>query len=716
MKRNLILLVLGFLFYGNLNAQILQPGDIAFVAFSTSNPDRFSFVTLTDLTGNVQIKFTDNGWSAADTFFTNEETCTWTSPPFLVLAGTVINIDTSGMVNYGTVSGRLNNLSSSGEQVFAYQKSGSTITHIAAMATGTWLATCNSIGTGNTTTSCLPTSLTNGINALSFATQQSNGYYIGSFTSGTKAQLLQALNNPANWLRSSTVQNWPNFNFTVSGNPTVTSIAFSQSSMTVSEDVGSVKVQLKATANVLGNQTIKIIMLPNTLTFGNDFNVNPAFVNDTMVISIPNGKDSTSFIINVINDTIIEPTETVSFRIVEVLGGAGITSPSDFLFSVLDNDTLAVTGNGIVFYNFDGSAGNEPTYPATVIGSHIYPSQMNRGSGTNPSSATNAFSAIGWNSATIDMSDWFGFDIATDSAYVISMDSLTFEERKSATGPMFFALRSSLDGFTANLLTDSLPSNTNARNRKLNFSTPLKVMKPIEFRIYAWGASASTGTWRIDNVRLFGSANLTSATQMIRFSKKTDTIQENKTGYKITMPLTGSAAGTQSVTIKLLPQTATYNTHYTTLPSGSTGSFALSIPTILANVEFDVMPVNLTGAQPLRVVQFIIQNPSAQTWVGSPDTMTLVIKDATGVGVSTMNQLSLKLFPNPAKDYLYISGASLSNQSKITLYDMHGRVVKTHANYDLNNPVYISDLAKGVYMCEISVPQEGVSIFKIVKD
>ncbi len=159
----------------------LTAGDIAFVQYNADNTDNFSFVALVDIPASEEIKFTDNGWKADDTWRTGEGVLTWTAPAGGVSKGTVVAVAASPLA-----------LSASGDQVIAYQGTDTMIAALNNQGSATWQK-----DTTDTNDSALPQGLTNGTNAVAL-TEVDNAVYTGT-TTGDKATLLAAINNPSNW-------------------------------------------------------------------------------------------------------------------------------------------------------------------------------------------------------------------------------------------------------------------------------------------------------------------------------------------------------------------------------------------------------------------------------------------------------------------------------------------------------------------------------------
>lgn len=185
----------------------LAAGDIAIIGFNFDDADQIAFVLLVNVGSGTQINFTDNGWRSNNTFRTGEGTFTWTAATDLP-AGTIVVPAVSGVA-----------FSSTGDQVLAYQGASSSPTFLYAAnseGAGVWQSNATSAAT-----SALPLGLVNGTSAIAL-NEIDNAKYNG-ITTGTKAQLLAAISNPANWIGSDTTrQTMPSGSFTVTGAATNT--------------------------------------------------------------------------------------------------------------------------------------------------------------------------------------------------------------------------------------------------------------------------------------------------------------------------------------------------------------------------------------------------------------------------------------------------------------------------------------------------------------
>ena len=214
-------------------AQTLSTGDIAFIGYHTDSSDGFTFIALTDIPAGEVIYFTDKGWNTTSaTWYANsEDHIIWIAPVGGISIGTVVSIIETSSDTFTTSQGTAV-LSAAdggfsllgGDSILAYQSSSgvepANPTFIAGIygddnylhtvgcdnASG-WFdcSTCTHISgacvTSSGSTSGLPASLTNGVNALAlfpFTGEEDNAKYTGILV-GTVSDIRTAINNPANW-------------------------------------------------------------------------------------------------------------------------------------------------------------------------------------------------------------------------------------------------------------------------------------------------------------------------------------------------------------------------------------------------------------------------------------------------------------------------------------------------------------------------------------
>lgn len=168
----------------------------------------------------------------------------------------------------------------------------------------------------------------------------------------------------------------------------------------------------------------------------------------------------------------------------------------------------------LVVFSFNSSSGNESTFAADSQPANGLVSAMSRGSGLNPSAGSGAFSARSWTTnSTIDLTDYYRFSITPNDGFQLDLTSLELDERRSGTGIRRWSVRSNRDNFASDLSPSpfSVPDNTATRTEQrisLSGADFSRLSAEVEFRIYGYQAERSTGTWRIDNVRLAGQITL----------------------------------------------------------------------------------------------------------------------------------------------------------------------------------------------------------------
>lgn len=142
--RKICLLIIFTSISSGLFAQ--SPGNIIFTGYNSDGPDEFSFIAATKLAGNIQINFTDNGWTSANggEFVQNEGEIMYTTPAHGLHQGEQIAIRVgSGLApsiifGEGAVSQIGSNsitLSSAGDGIIAFAGSLNSPTPLAAIST-----------------------------------------------------------------------------------------------------------------------------------------------------------------------------------------------------------------------------------------------------------------------------------------------------------------------------------------------------------------------------------------------------------------------------------------------------------------------------------------------------------------------------------------------------------------------------------------------------
>ena len=113
----------------------------------------------------------------------------------------------------------------------------------------------------------------------------------------------------------------------------------------------------------------------------------------------------------------------------------------------------------------------------------------------------------------------FGFQLDLSS---YSHIMLTFDARRSGTGPDTFVIQYSIDGINYTSIDSTVRNvpTTNWESYTLDFGSGTAVDQAIAgksavyFRIHAYNAGGATGTWRIDNVTFTANASFTATSEL----------------------------------------------------------------------------------------------------------------------------------------------------------------------------------------------------------
>ncbi|GAA4080279.1 hypothetical protein GCM10022389_28000 [Flavobacterium cheonanense] len=149
---------------------------------------------------------------------------------------------------------------------------------------------------------------------------------------------------------------------------------------------------------------------------------------------------------------------------------------------------------------FASAVQSSPYTAGQTVDPNITVSGIVRGTGIAGSAALNRYSATGWNSAIIDVNDYYEFTLTPNSGYQINLTSFVYTGQASGTGPTATAFRSSIDSYTSDIGTATITGTTIS----LASSSYQNITSGITFRIYGWGASAAGGTFSINDFTFNG--------------------------------------------------------------------------------------------------------------------------------------------------------------------------------------------------------------------
>lgn len=159
--------------------------------------------------------------------------------------------------------------------------------------------------------------------------------------------------------------------------------------------------------------------------------------------------------------------------------------------------------DNLASWSFSGATGDQATQPPASAAAGLTASDVTRGSGLTASGAGNSISSSGWtNSTTPDANDYYQFGVTINGSTTAALTSVSFQERRSATGIRTFVLRSSLDGYVGNIAAPTgVPDDTANRDQTITLPASFASLtnQTVTFRLYGYSAEAAGGTWRLNN-------------------------------------------------------------------------------------------------------------------------------------------------------------------------------------------------------------------------
>lgn len=187
-----------------------------------------------------------------------------------------------------------------------------------------------------------------------------------------------------------------------------------------------------------------------------------------------------------------------------------------FVFLTIFLISLAYTTNAqLLQWNTFGNAGTETTEPSVFNDPNISSANLTQGSITAATNA-NRFGGSAWSTGATSASavtgnDYIQFVVTPNSTCSVTPTSFVFSWQSSGTGPTNVALRSSFDGFAADIGTQAVTGTITQYT--INITGIANYASALTFRLYGYGASAGTGTGGFDcsasvvNVQLNGTTS-----------------------------------------------------------------------------------------------------------------------------------------------------------------------------------------------------------------
>mgnify|MGYP002078344428 CR=1 FL=1 len=155
--------------------------------------------------------------------------------------------------------------------------------------------------------------------------------------------------------------------------------------------------------------------------------------------------------------------------------------------------------NLLAYYSFDGPGGtftNAPQTVAPLVTASLFTTDNNIFTDVTGTSGR-AITASSWTSSN----RFYTFTLSIPAGYALTIGRLSFEHQRSQTGPGLWNLFSSANAFAATIAEG--PSSTTFSSNQIPLGLSA-LTGSVTIRIRGENASGANGTWRLDNVRLFG--------------------------------------------------------------------------------------------------------------------------------------------------------------------------------------------------------------------
>lgn len=152
-----------------------------------------------------------------------------------------------------------------------------------------------------------------------------------------------------------------------------------------------------------------------------------------------------------------------------------------------------------------------PYTAGQIVDANITVSGIGRGSGITGNAGNDRFNATAWSTSGIDLNDYFTFTLTPATNYKINLSSFEFTLQRSSTGPVNYALRSSIDNFASDISTGAYPMAAALQTVALSGPIFQNVTGAITFRIYGYTAGSNVGTASVNDFTFNGTTEETLA-------------------------------------------------------------------------------------------------------------------------------------------------------------------------------------------------------------
>jgi len=181
------------------------------------------------------------------------------------------------------------------------------------------------------------------------------------------------------------------------------------------------------------------------------------------------------------------------------------TAPTSLTGGPSSGIVIALAPVALGTYTFTGTACSTGALTASSVVSNLTFSLASVTGQTCNNNSAVSYSVGGASWGTVfNSGKYYEFTVTPATGYTLSSSTLTFDILRSGAGATNATVRSSADGYAADLITAfTVGTGSASKSVTLGGASFTTQTTPITFRIYGWGGN-STGDLRIDNLTLNG--------------------------------------------------------------------------------------------------------------------------------------------------------------------------------------------------------------------
>ncbi|WP_455209182.1 Calx-beta domain-containing protein [Kaarinaea lacus] len=208
--------------------------------------------------------------------------------------------------------------------------------------------------------------------------------------------------------------------------PPAGSLQFSGASYSVSENNGTVVVTVTRAGGSFGQVSVDFATSDGSATMGNDYTAQSG------TLTFADGETSQTIIVPITDDSVFEGNENFSINLNSVTGGASISTPSNAVINILENDPVPAAG----ILQFSGSAysvaedGTSLLITVTRVGGSFGSVTVDYETSDGTATAGSDFSAI---SGTLT----FANGVTSQEINIPILDDMLFENDETFTLRLF---------------------------------------------------------------------------------------------------------------------------------------------------------------------------------------------------------------------------------------------------------------------------------------